>query len=89
MWVLPAIFQTSASLLDLDLTTASPSTRPTNDVQPAAAARLDPGLSSSTRSVRRTTKNTLLTAFLDKPEFRETVTRMIGKDFYDKIRLPR
>jgi type I restriction enzyme R subunit len=30
----------------------------------------------------------LLTAFLDKPGFRETVTRMIGKEFYDKIRAP-
>jgi type I restriction enzyme, R subunit len=31
----------------------------------------------------------LLTAFLDKPDFRETVTRMIGKGFYDKVRSPR
>jgi hypothetical protein len=30
----------------------------------------------------------LLTAILDKPGFRETVTRMIGKEFYEKIRSP-
>ncbi len=38
---------------------------------------------------RHTTNDTLLTAFLDKPEFRDTVTRMIGTEFYHKIRLPR
>jgi type I restriction enzyme R subunit len=38
---------------------------------------------------RHSGNDALLTAFLDKPEFRETVTRMIGKGFYDKVRSSR
>jgi len=37
---------------------------------------------------RHSGNDALLTAFLDKPGFRETVTRMIGKEFYERIRSP-
>lgn len=33
---------------------------------------------------RHTTNDALLTAFLDKPDFRESVTRLIGTEFYNK-----
>lgn len=35
---------------------------------------------------RHTANDALLTAFLDKPEFREALTRMIGTEFYNTIR---
>jgi type I restriction enzyme R subunit len=35
---------------------------------------------------RHTANDALLTAFLDKPEFRDALTRMIGNEFYKTIR---